>query len=432
MKKLVLLFVVISGLLANCGKANSIPKSNPTLNLRIDELIANYTEEGKFSGSVLIAEKGFVVLNKGYGYADYEREFSNTPQTQYSIGSVTKLFTCAAIRMETDTGATRQDDTLAKYIPDYPRGDEITITQLLNHTSGIADLFNDLGYDTLPLMSDPITFEDLIERFKYERLEFEPGSKYDYSNSGYSLLAYIIEQASGISYNQYIEKEVFIPLEMSNSVADWDKGFSNKAIGHYSPGGKFTPIEYPEIHHSHLVGIGNIFSNTEDLYTWYQALHSDKSWIPYSCGSAYGRGYGYSAAFIPIHDLNTVVIILSNFWDAPLDRMVGDIQEILLEDDLLELEVAELERFSGDYHALLPDGLKTIVTISRQDDHIFINGIGSNLLDSFYLYPLSQERFILKTEYGYGPLFVFLFDDNNMISQVIIDDVDKIELSLIE
>jgi len=378
----------------------------------------------------LIAEKGFVVLKKGYGYADYDREISHTPQTQFAIQSVTKLFTCAAIRMEADRGTLTRDDTLAKYIPDYPRGDEITISQLLNHTSGIVDLFNDLTYE---YRDDPITIDELIERFKYEPLEFEPGTQYDYSNSGYVLLGYIIEQTSGMPYDEFIDKEIFTPLEMSDSVADWDKGFSNKALGYYSPSGSSTPVKYPEVHHSHLVGAGNLFSTVEDLYLWYQALHGDEAWRPYDCGSAYGRGYGYRAAFMPIHGFDTVVIILSNFWgDGPMNRMVTNVQEILLEDDLIELDAAVLESYTGEYHALFPDGSETTIRISREGKYLTVSDIDSNLLSFFSLYPLSPDCFIMKSGSLYGPQLDFQKDDNDKISQIIIDDGLVIELTLIE
>jgi CubicO group peptidase (beta-lactamase class C family) len=433
MKKLLFYFVAISWLVGSCTQADTVPTPDPAIVSRIDELITQYTEEGEFSGSVLIAEKGFVVLNEGYGFADYEREIPNTPHTQSSIGSVTKVFTCAAIRMEADKGALTQDDTLAQYIPDYPRGDEITISQLLNHTSGIVDYVNDMVYDDPKYMADPITIEALIDRFKYEPLEFDPGTQYDYSNSGYVLLGYIIEQTSGMSFYEYIEKEIFTPLEMNDSVADWDTGFSNKALGYYSPGGSSGPLKYPEVHHTHLVGTGNLFSTVEDLYLWYQALHSDESWRPYDCGSAYGRGYGYRAAFIPIHALDIVVIMLSNFWgERAMSDLVIDVQEILLEDDMIELDTPVLDSFAGEFHALLPDGGDTTIRISRVGDHLIVVDIGSNLLGFSALYPLSQERFILKTGYGYGPTFDFRIDDNDLLSQIIIDDVFVIELTLLE
>lgn len=433
MRRLIFSFLAISGLLASCTQADTVPTPDPAIVSRIDELITGYTEEGEFSGSVLIAEQGFVVLNKGYGFTDYEREIPNMPHTQSSIGSVTKLFTCAAIRMEADRGTLTQDDTLAEYIPDYPLGDEITISQLLNHTSGIVDYANDMVYDNPKYMADPITIEALIDRFKYEPLEFDPGTQYDYSNSGYVLLGYIIEQTSGMSFYEYIEKEIFTPLEMNDSVADWDTGFSNKALGYYSPSGSSTPTKYPEVHHTHIVGTGNLFSTVEDLYLWYQALHSDESWMPYDCGSAYGRGYGYRAAFMPIHGLDIVVIILSNFWgDGPMNRMVTNVEEILLEDDLIELDASVLDSFAGEYHALFPDGGETTIRISRVGGHIIVNDIGENLLGFSALYPLSQERFILKTGYGYGPTFDIRRDDSDKISQMIIDDAFVIDLTLIE
>ena len=435
MKRLIFSFVVISGFLASCTQSDTVATPDPATISRIDELITGYTEEGKFSGSVLIAEKGFVVLNKGYGFADYEREIPNNPHTQFSMGSVTKLFTCAAIRMEADRGALTQDDTLTDYIPDYPRGDEITISQLLNHTSGIVDLFNDLDYDNPSYRADPITIEELIERFKYEPLEFDPGTQYDYSNSGYALLAYIIEQTNEMSYNEYIEKKIFTPLKMSDSVSDWDKGFSNKALGYYSRGGSSTPIKYPEIHHSDTVGQGNLFSTVEDLYQWYQVLHGDEAWRPYDCGSHFGRGYGYRAAFIPIHSLDIVVIILSNFFgDGPMDRMVSEVEEILLEDDLIELDTAVLESYAGEYHALLPDGSEATIRISRVGNYLTVIDISSNFLGLgfFSLYPLSPERYIMKTGSLYGPQLDFQIDDSDKISQIIIDDVFVIKITLIE
>jgi CubicO group peptidase (beta-lactamase class C family) len=433
MRRIIFSFLVISWLLASCTQADPVPTPDPAIVSRIDELITGYTEAGEFSGSVLIAEQGLVVLNKGYGFADYEREILNTPHTQNSIGSVTKLFTCAAILMEADRGTLTQDDTLAQYIPDYPRGDEITISQLLSHTSGIVDLYNDMDYSNPIYMADPITIEVLIERFKFEPLEFDPGTKYDYSNSGYVLLGYIIEQTSGKSYYEYIEKEILTPLEMSDSVADWDTGFSKKALGYYSPGGNVTPTKYPDVHHTHLVGTGNLFSTVEDLYLWYQALHGDEAWRPYDCGSGFGRGYGYRAAFIPIHALDNVVIMLSNFWgEGAMSELVIDVQEILLEDDLIELDASELDSFAGEYHALLPDGGVTTIRISRVGDHIIVNDIGSNLLGFSSLYPLSPERFILKAQYTWGPTFDFRRDDSDKISQMIIDDVLVVELTLIE
>jgi len=428
-KKLLLFSVLIAGFLVSCSQPYLDQTSDPALTTQVDELITGYTEDYLFSGSVLIAEKGLIVLNKGYGFADYKQEIPNTPHTQFSIGSVTKLFTCAAIRMEADRGGLNADDTLAKYIPDYPRGYEITISHLLNHRSGIVDVFNDLSYN---FGDDPFTIEELIDRFKVEPLEFDPGTRYEYSNSGYILLAYIIEQSSGFSYYEYIEKKLFTPLEMNDSIGNWDDGFSNKALGYYSPGGSSSPPKYPDMHHSQLIGTGNLFSTVEDLYLWYQALHEDDDWRPYDCGSHFGRGYGYQAAFV--HNPDMAIILLSNFYDAPLNQMVFDIQEILLEDDLIELDTSLLDSFVGEYFALTPDGIETIMRISREGNHLVVSDIGSNIFSpgDFSLFPISSERFIIKYETEYGPQINLQIDETNKNIQIIIDEIHVIKLTILE
>ena len=429
MKKLLLITGLIAGLLVSCSESYLDQTSDPALTTQVDELITGYTEEYLFSGSVLIAEKGLIVLNKGYGFADYKQEIPNTPHTQFSIGSVTKLFTCAAIRMEADRGGLSPDDTLAKYIPDYPLGDEITISQLLYHRSGIVDVFNDLSYK---FMDDPFTIEELIDKFKYEPLEFDPGTQYDYSNSGYILLAYIIEQSSGFSYYEYIEKKLFTPLEMNYSIGNWDDGFSNKALGYYSPGGSSSPPKYPDMHHSQLIGTGNLFSTVEDLYLWYQALHGDEDWRPYDCGSHFGKGYGYHAAFV--HNPDTAIIVLSNYFDAPLNQMLFDIQEILLEDDLIEVDPAVLDSFVGEYFALTPDGVETIIRISREKNHLVVNDIDSKIFSpgDIPFYPISSERSIIDFDSGFGPQIGLQIDETNKNIQIVIDETFVIELTLLE
>jgi hypothetical protein len=181
------------------------------------------------------------------------------------------------------------------------------------------------------------------------------------------------------------------------------------------------------------VGAGNLFSTVEDLYLWYQALHGDEAWRPYDCGSHFGRGYGYRAAFFPLHASDIVVILLSNFWgDGPMTGMVSNIEEILLEDDLIELDPTVMDSFGGEYHALLPDGGETTIRISRVGDHLIVSDIGENLLGFFSLYPLSSERFIMKAGSLYGQQIDFQKDDSDLLSQIIIDDVFIIDLTLIE
>ena len=128
------------------------------------------------------------------------------------------------------------------------------------------------------------------------------------------------------------------------------------------------------------------------------------------------------------------IIMLSNFYDAPLDQMVFDIQEILLEDDLVVLDTGILDSFDGEYFALTPDGGETTIRISREGNHLVVSDIGSNIFSpgDFSLYPIPSERFIIKYETGYGPQIDFQIDDTGKISHIIIDGSYVIELTLIK
>ena len=174
------------------------------------------------------------------------------------------------------------------------------------------------------------------------------------------------------------------------------------------------------------------FLAVEDLYLWYQALHGDEGWRSYGCGSHFGRGYGYKAAFV--HNPDMVIIMLSNFYDAPLDQMVFDFQEILLEDALIELDTAVLDSFVGEYFALTPDGVETIIRISREENRLVINDIDSNIFSpgDIPFYPISSERSIINFESGYGPQIGLQIDKTNKNIQIIIDDTFVIKLTILE
>jgi CubicO group peptidase (beta-lactamase class C family) len=153
---------------------------------KIDDCIQHCSN---FSGAVLVAQKGTIILSKGYGFANYEHDIPNTPQTKFRIASMTKPFTAAAIMRLQEKNLLSVHDLLSKYIPDYPNGDKITLHHLLTHTSGIPNYYK--HWDDVRNCSK---LEDLILAFKSWQSEFEPGSNYAYSNSNYSLLAYIIEK----------------------------------------------------------------------------------------------------------------------------------------------------------------------------------------------------------------------------------------------
>jgi len=150
------------------------------LESKVDKYIDVYLRKGHFSGSILIARKGKVLVSKGYGKANFEHDVPNTPHTKFRLGSITKQFTSLAIMQLQERGLLNVDDPLKKYIPDYPNGEKITIHHLLTHTSGIPNLTDFPEYSETMMISSRV--ETTIERFKHKPLRFTSGEKFEYSN----------------------------------------------------------------------------------------------------------------------------------------------------------------------------------------------------------------------------------------------------------
>ena len=167
---------------------------------RIDELVGTYAAAGKFNGTVLVAAHGSVVFEKGYGYRDAEAKAPNDANTIFQLASVSKQFTAVTILKLVELRQLSLSERLSKFYPDFPKADSITIEQLLTHTSGIHDFES----DNVTMTS--ATEATLIARFRDKPYDFPPGKGWRYSNSGYSLLAFIIQKASGMSYEAAVRK----------------------------------------------------------------------------------------------------------------------------------------------------------------------------------------------------------------------------------
>ena len=162
-----------------------------------------------------VVKDGKTLLRKGYGLADLAQHRPLTPDTVLRIASLTKQFTATAVLMLVDEGKIKLDDDITAYLPDYPtRGKKITIEHLLTHTSGIV------SFTSKPDLDDTTeyTVQQMIDSFKNDPLEFEPGSHYKYNNSGYFLLGVILEKVSGKTYDKFLEERIFVPLGMGGTV----------------------------------------------------------------------------------------------------------------------------------------------------------------------------------------------------------------------
>ena len=156
----------------------------------------------EFNGTVLVMQKGKAIYKNAFGLADREWNVPNTLNTKYRIGSVTKQFTAACIMQLAEQGKLSVDDRLSKFISDYPKGDSITVHMLLNHTSGIAN-YTDLP-EFWPKAILPLSTDSMIALFKNKPLDFSPGTKWNYSNSGFFLLGVIVEKLSGKTFTEYL------------------------------------------------------------------------------------------------------------------------------------------------------------------------------------------------------------------------------------
>ena len=243
---------------------------------QLDQMVQAYFDVGQFHGSALVAQNGKVIFKKGYGMANYEWDIPIKPDTKFRLGSITKQFTATLILQLREEGKIDLDKKLSDYLPYYRKdtGDKVTIHQLLNHTSGIP------SYTSLPkfmedISRNPYGVEDFVKKYCSGDLEFEPGSKFSYNNSGYFLLGAIIEQLTGKKYEEVLQEKIFGPVGMK------DSGYDHHAtiLRHRATGYNKTADFYensPYLDMSIPYAAGSLYSTVEDLYKWDRALDSEK------------------------------------------------------------------------------------------------------------------------------------------------------------
>jgi CubicO group peptidase (beta-lactamase class C family) len=241
---------------------------------RMDQVVQSHVADHHFMGTVLVARDGQVLFSKGYGSADLEWNIPNAPNTKFRLGSVTKQFTAACILLLEERGKLSVNDPVKKYMPDAPAAwDKMTIFHVLTHTAGIPNFTGFADYGKLAPF--PTTPAELVARFRDKPLDFAPGEKWNYSNSGYVLLGYLIEKISGESYQKFLGENIFTPLGMKDSGYD-----SNTAIiAHRASGYSYGPQGFENsgfIDMTVPFSAGGLYSTTEDLLKWQQGLFGGK------------------------------------------------------------------------------------------------------------------------------------------------------------
>ncbi len=272
----------------------SLHAAEPKLAGEIDRYLTARTSLGQFSGVALVATRDGVVFRKAYGYANIELRVPNTVDTTFEIASLSKAFTAAAILMLRDEGKLQLDDSICRYTDPCPEAwKAITIGQLLHHTSGIPDYESALEMGSVQY-GDAMALSDAPQRFiaeaRTKALDFKPGTRFHYSNTGYLLLGFIIEKASGVSYGQYLQSKIFTPLQLtSTGVIDRTRIQKNRAAGYTGDDstppariyrgfslldGLLRPAMYTRL--SSPEGDGGLYSTVDDLYRWVTALDEGK------------------------------------------------------------------------------------------------------------------------------------------------------------
>jgi CubicO group peptidase (beta-lactamase class C family) len=247
---------------------------------RMDQVVQSYVITSRFMGSVEVVRDGKVLLEKGYGSADLEWEIPNSPSSKFRLGSVTKQFTAACILLLEERGKLSVDDPVKKHMPDAPAAwDKVTIFNLLTHTSGIPSFTGFPDYRSTE--ATPSTPEQLVARFRDKPLEFAPGEKWNYSNSGYVLLGYLLEKVSGQKYADFVQENIFKPLGMTDSGYDSNSAVISHRASGYSPSPK-GPVNAGYIDMSIPFSAGALYSTTGDLVRWEQGLFGGKVLKPAS------------------------------------------------------------------------------------------------------------------------------------------------------
>ena len=388
---------------------------------RMDQVIQSYVDSNQFMGAVLVARGDEVLLSKGYGFANLEWKIPNTPETKFRLGSITKQFTAASVLLLEERGKLRIEDPISKYLPDIPESwSTITIFHLLTHTSGIPnftslpDYAGSKGTATSP--------EQRIARLRDQPLDFDPGTKWAYSNSGYVVLGEIIQEVSGVPYAQFVRDNILTPIGMNDSGYDSNAAIIARRASGYRTGKKGTLLNADYIDMSVPFAAGALYSTTEDLLKWEIELFAGKvvtaasltkMTTPFMGNYAFGvfveqRGErkciwhnggidGFSTDLHYWPDQRITVVVLANEESSARTDIAAKLDDLAqgrtvsLPSERKEISLPRnlLRQYVGTYQA--SDGMRMMVT--QEGSHLISQISGQAKVP---IYPESRDRFFWK------------------------------------
>lgn len=345
---------------------------------------------GRFHGTVLIKQKGNTLLSASYGYADVEARKPGDVNTVYQIGSITKQFTATVILKLAEQGKLSLDDKLSKYYPSFPKGDKVTIEQMLSHRSGIKSYTGLPNFDSIKTRR--ATEDGMVKLFASQPYEFEPGTAWGYSNSAYSLLGYIIQKVTRKPYEQVVREMILQPLGMRQGGFDYAGLKVPKAKGYYQVE-KDTALQAAVVDSTVAYAAGSLCLTPAELSTWNQALFSGKVISPASVKNAhtirsnsYGLGWfvdsfhqrqvihhgggidGFTTMNFVVPGEQLEIIVFENVSTYDPGSMSVDLLGIVLGKDValpkklegVQVNQEILARYAGDYE-LEPGKVATVL-----------------------------------------------------------------------
>ena len=412
-------FLFISGLFAlliyGCEETTE-NKSDSHLSERIENYLNAHVENGKFNGNVLITKNDSVVFSNSYGFANRELSAKISDSTKFLIGSITKPFTALGILLLEQHGKLKVTDKLSKYFPNFESANDITILQLLNHTSGISD-YKALSDWKIDSKSDNINPHLTVGKMSTLPLLFEPGSSFRYSNVGYILLGLIIQQVNNQSFSSFIERKIIQPLNLTNTgIIDNHSVIVNLANGYSSNPRETTKAEY--VNYSQPFSSGNMYSTTHDLLKFTKTVMNGELLVKkrtkeiFESGKYYTHGWGIrnfngtkafghfggmngfvgSITYIP--EGNWFICILTNDDNTPKVRITNDLVKIInnkvvanpLSTKLVELSDEFKDQVTGSY--LVKPG--NILKVFKENNRLYQQENGQQKHE---LFPFDNYRY---------------------------------------
>ncbi len=385
----------------------------------VNELVKN----DQFSGNIMVAKSGKIVYLANKGYADYSFNIKNTPATRFRIGSVTKQFTAFSILLLVEHGKLKLTDHISDYIPNYPKpyGDQITIHQLLTHTSGIPNYTEDETFFKNRGCLEDDSPDEFIRRFWNKPLDFTPGSKFSYSNSGYYLLGVIINHLKDLDYEEVLKKVLSGAQMEESGMEKYQAVIPNLSAGYAAIGTHPKECNFIKVDLA-AFSAGAMYSTATDLYKWHlflkeQDLVSPELMAKYFTPEKESYAYGWLVSNIDGHDIqwhnggidgfvsyiarypkdDLFIAVLSNYEGAPIDKMGMDLAKMYFGKQVATPTMPKIVKVDpniyNDYVGTYKLAPTFDIVITKEDDRLMLQATGQ---DKFEIFPESETLFFLK------------------------------------